>query len=140
MVTKKAFFEKYVLFLKGMVLWLALAYATSIQAAAIRGDVDGNGEISINDVTILVEYILNESNPPTIADVNGDGEISVSDVLMLVEILLEGVSGPIGDGGGANPEYPVLAPLNAQPLFDAAGISQNFPSLFQTKKDGLNIK
>lgn len=114
MVTKKAFFEKYVLFLKGMVLWLALAYATSMQAVEIRGDVDGNGEVSINDVTILVEYILNKSNPPAIADVNGDGEISVSDVLMLVEIILEGVSdpiGPIGDGGGAKPDYPVLAPL-----------------------------
>ncbi|MBO4849501.1 MAG: dockerin type I repeat-containing protein [Prevotella sp.] len=99
--------------LKAWLLVFALACATSIQAAGLRGDVDGNGSVSVNDVMLLVGYIVGEEQgvPLATADINDDGNVSVADVLMLVEIILEGEAGPIGDGGGAKPDYPVLTPI-----------------------------
>ena len=55
------------------------------------GDVNGDGTISVSDVTLLVSHILGVSNDNFIienADVNGDGNISVSDVTVLVNIIL----------------------------------------------------
>lgn len=55
------------------------------------GDVNGDGTITVTDVTLLVNYILNNSEDNFIienADVNGDGEITVTDVMALVDIIL----------------------------------------------------
>jgi hypothetical protein len=57
----------------------------------IPGDVDGDGEVSISDVSVLVDYLLqgdqvqiNLDN----ADVDGDGEVTISDVSALIDELL----------------------------------------------------
>ena len=57
----------------------------------ILGDVDGDGEVSISDVSVLVDYLLqgdqvqiNLDN----ADVDGDGEVTISDVSALIDKLL----------------------------------------------------
>ncbi|MBO4851404.1 MAG: leucine-rich repeat protein [Prevotella sp.] len=55
------------------------------------GDVNGDGVISVTDVTFLVDKILGNVNDNFIienADINGDGFISVSDVTALVDIIL----------------------------------------------------
>jgi len=55
------------------------------------GDVDGNGEVNVTDVVLMIDYILGK-NPKTfntaLADVNGDGTISVTDVVMVIDIVL----------------------------------------------------
>ena len=54
------------------------------------GDVDGDGEVSIADVTALIDYLLgldHEVDHQT-ADVNADGEISIADVSALIDMLL----------------------------------------------------
>lgn len=54
------------------------------------GDVDEDGEVSISDVTVLIDYLLtgevyiNENA----ADVDGDGTISIADVAALIDMLL----------------------------------------------------
>lgn len=53
------------------------------------GDVDDDGEVSISDVTALVDMLLTgniTTNGAT--DVNGDGEVSISDVTALIDMLL----------------------------------------------------
>ena len=57
----------------------------------ITGDVDGNGEVGINDVTVLIDYLLAGGSIDTeAADVNGDNSVSISDVTDLIDILLSG--------------------------------------------------
>ena len=61
-----------------------------------KGDVNGDGSISVTDVTFLVDKILGNVNDNFVmanADVNGDGFISVSDVTALVDIILGENSG-----------------------------------------------
>ena len=57
----------------------------------LPGDVDGNGIVSISDVTTLIDYLLS-GNSDLIdtkgADVDGDGYISISDVTALIDKLL----------------------------------------------------
>ena len=62
-------------------------------ALLMRGDVNGDGSVTIADVTMLVNIILGTSPNPfeeeeNIADVNGDGSVTIADVTMLVNIIL----------------------------------------------------
>jgi hypothetical protein len=59
----------------------------------IKGDVNGDGEINMSDVTYLVQYILGnpaEDFNADAADVNGDDAIGMPDVMFLVQYLLNG--------------------------------------------------
>lgn len=57
----------------------------------IKGDANGDGNVSVVDVISTINYILQD--PPEqfdvkAADVNGDGEISVVDVIGIIDIIL----------------------------------------------------
>ena len=57
--------------------------------ARLRGDVNGDGDVSIADVTALVNIILGKSEDVvSAADVNGDGGVSIADVTALVNLIL----------------------------------------------------
>ena len=65
----------------------------TISAAAQfpRGDVNHDGNITIADVTTLIDYLLsNDSAIPAEADVNDDGSASIADVTALIDYLLNG--------------------------------------------------
>ena len=49
---------------------------------------NGDGEVNVSDVTMLVRIILGNTPMIDAADVNGDGEVNVSDVTALVSIIL----------------------------------------------------
>ena len=57
-----------------------------------QGDVNGDGEVSVADVTVLVGILQEAEAVPDDwmhrADVNGDGEVSIADVTTLVSLLL----------------------------------------------------
>jgi hypothetical protein len=59
-----------------------------------RGDVNLDNEVSVADITSLVNIVLTNESPidaadfPS-ADLNGDGEVGVADVTSLVNLLLE---------------------------------------------------
>lgn len=79
------------------------------------GDVNNDGELSLSDVLLIVDYIL--GNPSSDfnkdnADLDGDGEISLADILILIDHILnpEDDSTPKPDDGDANPYLPVLSP------------------------------
>ncbi|MBR7055090.1 MAG: dockerin type I repeat-containing protein [Prevotella sp.] len=62
-------------------------------SATLLGDVNGDGIISVSDVTMLVSYCLGDVDSNFIAnnaDINGDSFISVSDVTALVDLILNG--------------------------------------------------
>ena len=59
--------------------------------AGLRGDVNGDGSVTISDVTALIDLLLSGgtiSNPA--ADCNGDSNVTISDVTALIDYLLGG--------------------------------------------------
>lgn len=55
----------------------------------IVGDIDGNGEVNVSDVTALINHILNAATyDSTLCDIDGNGEVNVTDVTALINILL----------------------------------------------------
>ena len=58
----------------------------------VKGDVDGDGEVGIADVTFLIDYlmsgdvVINEAN----ADVDGETGITISDVTTIIDFLMTG--------------------------------------------------
>ena len=55
------------------------------------GDVNGSGDVTIADVSALIDYLLDDTNEICIenANVNGDTEITIADVSALIDMLLE---------------------------------------------------
>ena len=62
--------------------------------SAARGDLNGDGQLSVSDLTLLVDRILTGDSTMNfefrIADLNNDGQLTVSDVTLLVEMILNG--------------------------------------------------
>ena len=59
----------------------------------IRGDVNGDGSVTIVDVTALINYLLGGSDSDinlTGADCNTDGSVTITDVTALINYLLGG--------------------------------------------------
>ena len=55
------------------------------------GDANGDGNVDVNDVTTLINYILGKNPTPfneANANVNGEGDIDVMDVTALINIIL----------------------------------------------------
>ncbi len=57
------------------------------EQTSLKGDVNGDGEISIADINIIINLILS-GRSDKIGDVNGDGEISIADINVVINIIL----------------------------------------------------
>lgn len=57
----------------------------------LKGDINQDGVVNVEDVTALVNMILNVTTPDLkLGDLNADGQLNVSDVTELVSIILAG--------------------------------------------------
>ena len=54
------------------------------------GDIDGDGRVSIGDVTTIISDLLQGGELPAYFDVNGDGKVNIGDVTALIKMLLNG--------------------------------------------------
>ncbi len=65
----------------------------STEPEIIKGDVDGDGSVTINDVTMiqraLAEYITLDAAQLKAADVNGDGFVNIKDATKIQRVLAE---------------------------------------------------
>ncbi len=62
------------------------------EMTGIKGDVNQDGEVSVYDVTKLIDVVLGKEGltiPLEFTDLNGDGEASVYDVTKLIDIILK---------------------------------------------------
>ena len=62
-------------------------------AIYLPGDADGDGAVTISDVTLIIDYLLTGDGSAlnvTNADVDGDGNITITDVTALIDLLLVG--------------------------------------------------
>ena len=66
-------------------------YIKGEPASYLRGDVNNDGEVTIGDVTVLIDMILTSYVDPADfdrADVNDDGEVTIADMTVLIDIIL----------------------------------------------------
>ncbi|MCR4916510.1 MAG: leucine-rich repeat protein, partial [Prevotella sp.] len=65
---------------------------TVVEMTPGNGNADGIGDIDINDVLAVIDYILGKTVPetfdPAAADVNGDGRVTIADAAAVVNIIL----------------------------------------------------
>lgn len=61
------------------------------QPGMLPGDANGDGDVSVTDVVVIISYVLGE-NPDgfneSSADVNGDGSVTVADAVQVLDIIL----------------------------------------------------
>lgn len=79
--------------------------ATAYAQQALYGDVNGNNEVDISDVTALIGYVLTGNGSSLVlanADCTLNGEIDISDVTCLIDYILH----------GSWPDEPVTPPDN----------------------------
>ena len=69
--------------------WYKFANMEEKNLDVIPGDVDGDGKLTITDVTDLIDILLRGGGAGS-ADVNEDGVINISDVTDLIDRLLTG--------------------------------------------------
>ena len=77
----------------GLLLSLLMMSVPMVAQGAIqRGDVNGDGEVTISDVTELMNGLLtgSVSEDDDVADVNADGSVGIADVTALIQYLLLG--------------------------------------------------
>ena len=75
--------------------WNALMSDGSPISSGKRGDINGDGNVDVNDVNIVINITLGKTqagNYPGNADVTGDGNIDVTDVNTVINIVLGKVS------------------------------------------------
>ncbi|MDH4222953.1 MAG: dockerin type I repeat-containing protein [candidate division Zixibacteria bacterium] len=78
--------------------WPAQGVVGSFEVIEIqRGDVTGDGEITVADVIYLIHYMFYNGPPPNpflAADANCDGFVTISDVVYLINNLFKGGPAP----------------------------------------------
>jgi len=70
-----------------IMLTFQLSFTTLAQAP---GDANGDGQINILDVTVILNDILEIAPAPGNGDCNEDGNVNILDVTCVLNIILEG--------------------------------------------------
>lgn len=70
---------------------LAMAFPISASGAPIKGDINGDGNVNITDVSDLIDYMLSNDASLVVvenADIDADGHVNIADVSDLIDMLL----------------------------------------------------
>lgn len=59
-----------------------------IMAMHVPNDVDVDGQVTIDDVTSLIDMLLGGNNVMITGDIDGNGEVTIDDVTALIDLLL----------------------------------------------------
>ena len=73
----------------GMLLVNRMSIEDLTPATVLVGDVNGDGEVNIADVNVIIDIILSKKTNDK-ADVNGDGEVTVADVNEVISLIING--------------------------------------------------
>lgn len=64
--------------------------ATAYAQQRLYGDVNGDNEVNIADINVVIDLILDGTGYTPAADVNSDGEINIADINVIIDIILGG--------------------------------------------------
>ena len=85
-------------------LTMLLAFTLSSQAVNgrgdvghITGDVNGDNEVNVSDVTALIDMLM-VGDTDLVGDINGDQDVNIADVNALIDRILEGQVDPHNSG------------------------------------------
>ena len=69
---------------------MALSWPLIASASRLVGDVDGDGQVGIADVTMITDVLLShaETASSMVCDVDGDGAVTISDVTWLIDMIM----------------------------------------------------
>ena len=60
--------------------------------ASEPGDINADGNINVQDIVLLVSFILDQEEPDAgqqyASDINGDGILNVMDVVLIVSLII----------------------------------------------------
>ncbi len=68
----------------------AYIFKVATEPAGLRGDVDLSGSVTIDDVTALIDILLQGTEAPATADCDLSGGVTIDDVTGLIDYLLSG--------------------------------------------------
>jgi hypothetical protein len=60
------------------------------EPTVVPGDANGDGAITIDDVTMIIDIIVKNTEAPAGADFNGDGIVGIDDITMILDLLVSG--------------------------------------------------
>jgi len=63
-------------------------YSHTAGGQALKGDVNGDGEVNIADVNTLINIVLTGAGAGANADINNDGEVTVADINEVIGLIL----------------------------------------------------
>ena len=100
----------------------------------IPGDVNGDGSVSISEVTALIDMLLTNCEMTDQADVNGDGIVNIKDVTVLIDMLL-------ADTSSGEPDPPTYLDAPSILIFGNSFTLDSWSYVPYLLKDyGINIK
>ncbi len=73
--------------------WIRQGARGPSQAALLRGDINGSGQVDISDAIGLLVYLFNEGKEPLcrpVADCNFDGDVDITDAVTVLVFLFQG--------------------------------------------------
>ncbi len=68
--------------------WSKLNLVGYADTPAVPGDVNGDDSVDTNDITSLVNIIINQGDDSGAGDLNGDGNVDANDLSILINIIL----------------------------------------------------
>ena len=107
---------------------------SNTEAVDVIGDVNGDSIVSIKDVTLLIDLLLEDGEMTDQADVNGDGLVSIKDVTFLIEILL-------AETPSEDPDVPTYSDAPSILVLGNSFTSDSWADVpYLLKEYGINIK
>ncbi|MBR4828448.1 MAG: C10 family peptidase [Muribaculaceae bacterium] len=70
--------------------WSNIREVVLQSAQVMKGDVDGDGKVNIDDVTMLIDNLLTDSVSVGAADCDDNGVVNIDDLTYLIDYLLRG--------------------------------------------------
>lgn len=70
-----------------LILFLLLILVNSSMAQSLRGDINNDGQVDNADVTAIVDAYLNNESATPATDLDGDGELTIADVTKLIGLM-----------------------------------------------------
>ena len=67
---------------------LNFEFSVGSNPGCVIGDINGDTNLNVSDIVLLVSLILNGGSSDACSDINSDGNLNVSDIVLLVSLIL----------------------------------------------------